>query len=263
MLNVNEAYNCGRCGLCLATCPVYRQERDETVSPRSKVQLARIVAEGGLVQSPQLMKVFSTCINCGNCTAACPAGVLHGPLFMRLRSLLGDQFGHSWTMRLLFHLLTHEQQLLLSAKIARFGRNVILEKLAERPDDREIQAEKYSPHEPAALSGRKCRRHSSGRGCKRDDRVFRGLCDQPDLRLGRRIRRQVLTAMGFRVVIPKDQVCCALPLIMHGALEKALENIVTNIRVLGDPTARQSSWTAPPAGLLSGKSTHRPRRAGP
>ena len=190
MLNVNEAYNCGRCGLCLTTCPVYRQELDETVSPRSKVQLARLVAEGGLSQSAQLMQIFSVCINCGNCTTACPAGVLHGPLFMRLRSLLGDQFGHSWTMRLLFHLLTHEQQLLLAARIARFGRNVVLEKLGNDLVIGEIPLKQHSAYEPAPVPGANARCRSSARDRQRHDRVFRGLRDQSDLRCGRRIRGQ-------------------------------------------------------------------------
>jgi glycolate oxidase iron-sulfur subunit len=221
--------------LCLAACPVYRQECDETVSPRSKVQLARIVAEGGLAQSPQLMRIFSTCINCGNCTTACPAGVLHGPLFMRLRSCLGDQFGHSWVLRLLFHFLTHEQQLLLAARIARFGRNVVLEKLGNDLAIGEIplkNSPRLNPHPfraqmPAVV-------HPPGSvigtivyfvGCATN--LTFGAVGESVVK--------VLTAMGFRVVLLRDQVCCGLPLIMHGALEKARENIVTNIRVLGEP----------------------------
>ena len=235
MLNVNEAYNCGRCGLCLTTCPVYRQELDETVSPRSKVQLARLVAEGGLSQSAQLMQIFSMCINCGNCTTACPAGVLHGPLFMRLRSLLGDQFGHSWTMRLLFHLLTHEQQLLLAARIARFGRNVVLEKLGNDLVIGEIPLKNtprmnqhpFRAQMPAVV-------HPQGT-VKGTIVYFVGCATNLTFgAVGESVVR-VLTAMGFRVVILKDQVCCGLPLIMHGALEKARENIVTNVRVLGEP----------------------------
>lgn len=221
--------------MCLAACPVYRQECDETVSPRSKVQLARIVAEGGLAQSPQLMRIFSTCINCGNCTTACPAGVLHGPLFMRLRSCLGDQFGHSWVLRLLFHFLTHEQQLLLAARIARFGRNVVLEKLGNDLAIGEIplkNSPRLNPHPfraqmPAVV-------HPPGSvigtivyfvGCATN--LTFGAVGESVVK--------VLTAMGFRVVLLRDQVCCGLPLIMHGALEKARENIVTNIRVLGEP----------------------------
>ncbi|MBI5579065.1 MAG: (Fe-S)-binding protein [Deltaproteobacteria bacterium] len=235
MLNANEAYNCGRCGLCLTTCPVYRQEFDETVSPRSKVQLARLVAEGRLAQSPQLMEVFSMCINCGNCTAACPAGVLHGPLFMRLRSLLGDQFGHSWTMRLLFHLLTHEQQLLLSARIARFGRNVIFEKLAADLMIGTIKL-KNTPHMNREPFRAQMPPVINPEGAVKGTIVYFVGC-ATNLTFGSIgwAVVQVLTTMGFRVVVPKDQVCCALPLIMHGALEKARENILTNIRVLGDP----------------------------
>ena len=234
MLSVNEAYSCGRCGLCLTTCPVYRQEFDETVSPRSKVQLARLVGEERLAQSPQLMEIFSMCINCGNCTAACPAGVLHGPLFMRLRSLLGDQFGHPWTMRLLFHLLTHEQQLLLAAKIARFGRNVVLEKLSK-----DLTVGKMSLKNTPRMNQQPFRAQMppviNPEGAVKGTVVYFVGC-ATNLTFGSIGRSvvQVLTAMGFRVVILEDQVCCALPLIMHGALDKALENILTNIRVMSE-----------------------------
>jgi glycolate oxidase iron-sulfur subunit len=41
----------------------------------------------------------------------------------------------------------------------------------------------------------------------------------------------VLTTMGFRVEIPKSQVCCALPMFTHGSLTKAQKNIETNIKL--------------------------------
>jgi glycolate oxidase iron-sulfur subunit len=232
MLTVDEAYKCGRCGLCLTTCPVYRHAPDETISPRAKVQLARIVAEGKLVPSPQLQAVFSHCINCGNCTTACPAGVPHGPIFTRLRSMLGDRFGHSWSMRLLFHLLTHEEQMLLAAQIARFGRNVVLEKLANSQAAGTIRLKnipRMNPHPfrkgvPSVIPPK---------GAVIGTVVYFVGC-ATNLTFGSigEAVIQVLTAMGFRVIIPKNIVCCGLPLIMHGALEDALENILTNLRVL-------------------------------
>jgi len=37
--------------------------------------------------------------------------------------------------------------------------------------------------------------------------------------------------MGFQVEIPRSQVCCGLPLFVHGNLEKAATNIETNIKL--------------------------------
>jgi glycolate oxidase iron-sulfur subunit len=153
---------------------------------------------------------------------------------MRLRSLLGDQFGHSWTMRLLFHLLTHEQQLLLAAKIARFGRNVVLEKLSE-----DLTIGKMSLKNTPRMNQQPFRAqmppviHPEG-AAKGTVVYFVGCATNLTFGAIGRSVVQVLTAMGFRVVILEDQVCCALPLIMHGALDKALENILTNIRVLNE-----------------------------
>ena len=42
----------------------------------------------------------------------------------------------------------------------------------------------------------------------------------------------VLTAMGFRVEIPKAQVCCGLPMFAHGRMAAARKNIETNVGLL-------------------------------
>ena len=44
----------------------------------------------------------------------------------------------------------------------------------------------------------------------------------------------VLTALGWEVVIPAAQVCCAIPMLFHGAAKKAVFNIKSNINVLSE-----------------------------
>jgi glycolate oxidase iron-sulfur subunit len=38
--------------------------------------------------------------------------------------------------------------------------------------------------------------------------------------------------MGYKIIIPKGQTCCAIPLLFHGAKDMALENIHANINAL-------------------------------
>ncbi|BHH83063.1 hypothetical protein LA52FAK_13520 [Desulforhopalus sp. 52FAK] len=40
---------------------------------------------------------------------------------------------------------------------------------------------------------------------------------------------KILNKMGYRVVIPASQVCCSVPMLLHGAVEQAGENIQTNV----------------------------------
>ncbi|MBU2454883.1 MAG: (Fe-S)-binding protein, partial [Proteobacteria bacterium] len=44
----------------------------------------------------------------------------------------------------------------------------------------------------------------------------------------------ILKHMGYCIIIPKDQTCCSIPLLFHGAQDKAFKNILTNIKVLKD-----------------------------
>jgi len=71
-----EVRHCVRCGLCLATCPIYRQTLLETDSPRARVALVRAVQEGLLPASTDgYSRVFFRCLLCGACTFVCPSGV--------------------------------------------------------------------------------------------------------------------------------------------------------------------------------------------
>jgi glycolate oxidase iron-sulfur subunit len=38
--------------------------------------------------------------------------------------------------------------------------------------------------------------------------------------------------MGYRVIIPKKQTCCSIPMLFHGGVEEARANILTNVECL-------------------------------
>ena len=66
---------CIRCGKCLSVCPVYRETRIETLSPRGKVALYRAVGEDGLKVGEVYANKLYTCLMCEACREACPSGV--------------------------------------------------------------------------------------------------------------------------------------------------------------------------------------------
>ena len=68
-----QVYNCIKCGLCMNTCPVYRQLRFEGVSPRGKVQLIKKILEGKLEISEYFSRLLGTCLLCETCMVNCPA----------------------------------------------------------------------------------------------------------------------------------------------------------------------------------------------
>jgi heterodisulfide reductase subunit D len=66
---------CIRCGECLSVCPVYRETRIETLSPRGKVALYRAVGEDTLKVGDVYAGKFYTCLMCEACREVCPSGV--------------------------------------------------------------------------------------------------------------------------------------------------------------------------------------------
>ncbi|MFQ6101078.1 MAG: (Fe-S)-binding protein [Anaerolineae bacterium] len=70
-----EALHCVRCGECLSVCPVYRETRIETLSPRGKVALYRAAGEGNLEIGEVYADKFYTCLMCEACRETCPSGV--------------------------------------------------------------------------------------------------------------------------------------------------------------------------------------------
>ena len=73
-MKAEEAYQCGKCGLCLTSCPVYRVTREESITPRAKVHLIRSYVEARLPDTDRMQDKLQCCLMCGTCTAMCPGG---------------------------------------------------------------------------------------------------------------------------------------------------------------------------------------------
>jgi glycolate oxidase iron-sulfur subunit len=78
---------CVQCGLCLPTCPTYRETYREQSSPRGRLHLMRAVHDGRI---DVLDRVFTEqmyeCLDCRACEPACPSGVAYGKVLEASRS---------------------------------------------------------------------------------------------------------------------------------------------------------------------------------
>jgi len=231
VLNAPEVHHCSKCGACLHVCPVYLQKMEEGAGPRAKVQLTRHYTERSLPTSEYLNNLVNCCLMCGNCTAACPSGVQHQSLFMRMRSYMTTDHGEGWHHKVIYHFLSHEQQLRLASRFARLGRNHMLKYLSREfkigniparrlPEWNQQPFREQTPEEPLAeADSRGTILYFTGCGTNYIyDQVGHALC-------------HILKIMGFRVEIPESQVCCGLPLFIHGNLKKAANNITTNVKL--------------------------------
>ena len=83
------ANQCVKCGLCIATCPVYQEVLMEEAAPRGKVQLAKHFFRGeinGTTKfSKELANSFYTCTTCNACTSFCPSQIKAGEIIQEGR----------------------------------------------------------------------------------------------------------------------------------------------------------------------------------
>lgn len=78
---------CVHCGLCLSSCPTYRETGLEMSSPRGRIHLMKAVSEGQIgLDSDVFQEQMSQCLNCRACEAVCPSGVHYGSILEASRA---------------------------------------------------------------------------------------------------------------------------------------------------------------------------------
>ena len=99
---------CVHCGLCLSSCPTYRETGLEMFSPRGRIYLMKAVADGRIgMESDVFQEQMSACLNCRACEAVCPSGVQYGQILEASRTQIeharddGRLPPHPWAVKLL------------------------------------------------------------------------------------------------------------------------------------------------------------------
>jgi len=123
---------CIRCGLCLSTCPTYRESLKETDSPRGRVALVRKAMEGEMALSPNLVEQMYKCFACLACNNICPVGIRPADLALETR-YVAEQVRPCWWKRPLFRgLFPHPRRLELTMLPLRWVERSGLRRLAKR-----------------------------------------------------------------------------------------------------------------------------------
>jgi heterodisulfide reductase subunit D len=202
-----EATRCVRCGLCLATCPGYRESLNETDSPRARVALVRALKEG-LLEEPSdgYSSSFFRCLLCGACSFICPTGVAVDRILELTRGELAE-------MNLLPSVLAD-----LDARIAQY-RNIS----AEENEGRLIWADNL-PTPPTGL-GKEQAEVAYFVGCvssffPRSYKVPQALVQILD-------RAEVDYAL-----LGGAEWCCGYPMFVNGEMDRATELMEHNVEAM-------------------------------
>lgn len=223
-----EVHKCNKCGACLSSCQVYKQLNYESGSPRGKVQLIKRILAGQLEPSANFNRIMFTCLLCESCTVTCPSGVKIDRLMKAMRTELVDTFGLSWQKQALFKLLANNQLLSLSMFFGRAMESPLRSllpgtvtvgtlPLSKLPAlNRKPLRDQFPEIIPvAAAKGRVL--------------YFTGCATNYLYENVGQAVLKILNRIGVEVIMPKDQMCCSLPIFLSGARDKAVGNIKKNV----------------------------------
>jgi glycolate oxidase iron-sulfur subunit len=278
-----ELDKCMHCGNCMAVCPVYNSNRQETGVARGKIGVADAVLAGDLaLDDPQVIEMLFNCLVCKSCMQSCPTKVNFDRIMLALRSAIVKKNGLPWVKNAIFSLLKSPELFDRGMKVG-----AALQNLVFRSDGQKA----ISPRSPFALVGK----HVGGFG---DDRLLPELAKQP---LRDRLPEQIdvpgaKTKVAFftgcsmnyfypeagldvvevlkknkvSITIPKHQQCCGIPVFVHGdtetvrtlakrnidAMEKSgVEYIITGCGSCG------GAWTHEYKEVLGGDPVYAPKAA--
>ena len=107
---------CVHCGFCLPVCPTYQLWHQEMDSPRGRIYLMKMAAEGASqAMDRDLVSHFDRCLGCMACMPACPSGVQYGKLIEATRAQVERNYRRPLADRLfrklIFALLPHPRRL--------------------------------------------------------------------------------------------------------------------------------------------------------
>ena len=222
---------CVHCGFCLPTCPTYALWGEEMDSPRGRIHLMKLAAEGKASLTENVVQHFDRCLGCMACVTSCPSGVRYDQLIEATRAQLERRHRRSPAemlhRKLIFSLFPYPGRLraaLLPAwayqasglrALVRGTRLLGLlprklrsmEALLPALSLRELAPRRPPERVPAQGAPRK--RVGLLTGC-----VQRVLFSEVNAATVR-----VLAAEGCEVVLPPDQGCCGA-LMVHAGLEE-------------------------------------------
>ncbi len=212
---LERALDCVHCGLCLSSCPTYRETGREQSSPRGRIYLFRGVAEGRIDLDADVAREAHLCLGCRACESACPSGVEYGRLLELVRADVADAGRRGGSVALLErlvlrHVVPHPRRLRALVGLLGLAQGLGLDRIARRMAPGRLRDSlDLMPRVPPRALRRPLAGRIPARGERRGTVGFFVGCVMPEF-FGdvHAATLRVLTTNGFDVVVPPGQGCC-------------------------------------------------------
>ena len=222
---------CVHCGFCLPVCPTYLLWGQEMDSPRGRIYLMKMAADGKAEMNAEWVSHFDRCLGCMACMPACPSGVDYGKLIEATRAQIERGYARRASVKLhrkiLFETFTRPERMKwlrwplrvyqksgLQALLRGSGLLALLPESLGAAESLlpEVKPGETIPETTPCLGERR-KRVGLLLGCVQ--RTFFSHVNAATVR--------VLTAEGCEVVAPTEQPCCGALLVHAGEEKRAQE----------------------------------------
>jgi len=249
---------CVQCGYCLPACPTYASMGKESASPRGRIHLVKMAAEGKIDVLRDLAPPIDLCLGCRACEAVCPLNVRYGEILEAAKEEIHRHKsgrpapGDRVTRLLLKTVFPHPGRLRRLGDLGRFLQASGLLRLVRSTGASRLLPERWA-HFAKALpdippSGERLRfGHVYPAKGKRKARValFAGCVMDAAMYRIHRATVNLLTAVGAEVVVPAGQCCCGALHLHQGMAEDARDLARRNIEAF---ERCEADWIAGNAG---------------
>ena len=213
---------CVKCGACQAHCPVFGEQKRESVVARGKVALAHALLEREVELDERIMADMSKCLLCGSCFDKCPNLVPTDEIVMAARREIAQRKGMTTFGKGVSTVLKNPALMKWGAKGASALSGLLFKKVPEQsglrlrfpapfiaPDRTlpEVAAKPFRERHPEFVSGEEGKPLVA---------FFTGcMINYMYPEIGEALLK-ILKFMGMNVLIPADQGCCGLPALSAG-----------------------------------------------